>query len=65
MKHSEYLSKHGGNSVEKLLDSMELAVDAKWSELQKWIFIRKTARQFAKTIWSMYRNSKKLGYKGL
>ena len=64
MKHSEYLSRHGGNSVEDLLDGMELAVDAKWTEFQKWRFIRRQARQFAKMVWKIYQKSKKLGNKG-
>lgn len=65
MKHSEYLSRHGGLFVETLLDSMELAVDSKWTEFQKWLHIRKAARYFAKHVWDTYQASKKLGNKGV
>lgn len=65
MKHSEFLSKHGGLFVSTLLDSMELAVDAKWSEIRKWLFIRKSARYFAKHVWDTYCESKHQGNKGI
>ena len=64
MKHSEYLSKEGGVFVDTLLWSMESAVDANWTEFQKWIFIRRSAKIFAKMVWNIYRDSKKLGNKG-
>ena len=59
MAYSDYLNKHGGNAVEELLTNMEQIVDLKAPDIWKWIAIRKEAMIFAKSVWKMYKESKK------
>lgn len=58
MKASEYLSKHGGNDVSILLNSMEMIVDIPKCDIWKWFMIQKTSKAFGKAVWQMYKKSK-------